>query len=85
MQREEIEAIIRAILTARSNVDAKLDSLSTTESLYEAGMTSHATVKVMLSLEDAFDVEFPDELLERSVFDRIESIADAIEKLQSGR
>jgi acyl carrier protein len=85
MSRTEIEAIVRRVLASRSQVEADVQSLSSSQSLYEAGMTSHATVKVMLGLEDAFDVEFPDEFLERSVFDRIDSIANAIEKLQSAR
>ena len=38
-------------------------------------MTSHASVNVMLALEDAFDVEFPDEMLKRSVFESVASIA----------
>ena len=41
-------------------------------------MTSHATVDVMLALEGEFDVEFPDELLKRSVFGSIASIRNAL-------
>ena len=41
-------------------------------------MTSHASVNVMLALEGAFDIEFPDELLKRSVFASIASIRDAV-------
>jgi acyl carrier protein len=36
----------------------------------------------MLGLEDAFDVEFPDRLLKRSVFESVASIAGAVEELQ---
>jgi acyl carrier protein len=32
----------------------------------------------MLALEGAFDIEFPDELLKRSVFSSIDSIRDAV-------
>ncbi len=52
--------------------------------LYDAGMTSHASVNLMLALEDEFDVEFPDELLTRSVFSSIESIKSAIFGLLPG-
>ena len=34
-------------------------------------MTSHATVRVMVGTDGPFDVEFPDEVLERSVFDLV--------------
>jgi acyl carrier protein len=51
--------------------------------LYEAGMTSHASVNVMLALEGEFDLEFPDHMLKRSVFDSIGSISAAIGQLQA--
>jgi acyl carrier protein len=44
-------------------------------------MTSHASVQVMLALEEAFDVEFPDSMLTRSVFGSIASISAALEQL----
>jgi acyl carrier protein len=45
-------------------------------------MTSHASVNVMLALEDRFDVEFPDRMLKRSVFESIAAIHDALGELQ---
>jgi len=50
--------------------------------LYHAGLTSLATVGLMLALEDEFDIEFPDSMLSRKTFGSIESIVDAIEELQ---
>jgi acyl carrier protein len=41
-------------------------------------MTSHAAVNVMLALESEFDVEFPDHMLTRSVFESIATIRGAI-------
>jgi acyl carrier protein len=35
----------------------------------------------MLALEDAFDVEFPDSMLKRSVFESVASITAALEDL----
>ena len=49
--------------------------------LYSAGMTSHASVNVMLALEEEFDVEFPDEMLTRSAFESITAIAGALATL----
>lgn len=51
--------------------------------LYQAGMTSHASVNVMLALEDAFDIEFPDSMLKRSVFESVASIAAALSTLEA--
>ncbi len=75
---EEIRKIIRD--HARLSGDA--DALPLDADLYQAGMTSHASVNVMLALEDHFDVEFPDRMLTRSVFESIASIAAALEELR---
>jgi acyl carrier protein len=36
----------------------------------------------MLAIEDSFDVEFPDSMLNRSVFSTIDAIAAAVGQLQ---
>jgi acyl carrier protein len=51
--------------------------------LYAAGMTSHASVNVMLALEGEFEIEFPDHMLKRSVFESIAAINAAIGELQA--
>ena len=37
-------------------------------------MTSHASVNVMLALEDAFDIEFAESMLKKSTFESIAAI-----------
>jgi acyl carrier protein len=46
-------------------------------------MTSHASVNVMLALEGEFDVEFPDHMLKRNVFNSISSISAALDELKA--
>lgn len=48
------------------------------DDLYAAGLTSHASVELMLQLEDEFDIEFPERLLKRSTFESIASLSDAL-------
>ena len=72
---------IRQVLAEHARLSADLDSLSDTADLYQAGMTSHSSVNLMLALEDAFDVEFPDSMLKRSVFESVASIAAALTTL----
>lgn len=72
---------IREIIRTHTQVDSSPESLKTDTDLYAAGMTSHATVSVMLALEDAFGVEFPDNMLKRSVFESIASIRSALTEL----
>jgi acyl carrier protein len=72
---------IRAIVKEHGRfVGIVLDIKDDTD-LYLAGMTSHASVGVMLALEAAFDVEFPDRMLKRSVFESVSAIARAVEEL----
>ena len=52
------------------------------DSLYAAGMTSHASVNVMLGVEDAFDLEFPEQMLTKETFESLESIAAAVRTLE---
>jgi acyl carrier protein len=76
---------IREILTEHGRLAKEVSSLADESDLYQAGMTSHASVNVMLALEGAFDVEFPDAMLRRSVFESIAAIRTAIEELTGGR
>jgi acyl carrier protein len=72
---------IRAILTAQAKLAVDVGALSDEDDLHRAGLTSHATVNVMLALEDAFDVEFPDHLLRKSTFSSIAAIHAALSEL----
>jgi len=72
---------IRQVLKEHGKFSADIDALADDADLYEAGMTSHASVNVMLALEDAFDLEFPDRMLKRSVFESINAIDAAIQEL----
>lgn len=74
---------IRQILRGHARLSVDVDSLADDADLYEAGMTSHASVNVMLALEDHFDIEFPDQMLKRSVFESISAIAAALGELQT--
>lgn len=72
---------IRAILKEHGRLSVEIDKLADTADLYQAGMTSHSSVNVMLALESGFDVEFPDRMLKRAVFESVASIQAAIEEL----
>lgn len=72
---------IRSVLTAHGRLPVPSDGLGDDEDLYSAGMTSHASISVMLGLEAAFDVEFPDHMLTREVFSSIASIRLALTEL----
>jgi acyl carrier protein len=72
---------IRDIIRDHARLSVDVDTLADDDDLYQAGMTSHASVNVMLALEDGFDIEFPDAMLTRNVFASIAAIAEAISRL----
>jgi acyl carrier protein len=73
---------IRRVLAQHARLAVDVDTLDDDADLYEAGMTSHASVNVMLALEDAFDVEFPDRMLTRAVFESVAAVAAALAELE---
>jgi acyl carrier protein len=72
---------IRDVLREGGALPVDLATLGDTDDLYAAGLTSHATVNLMLGLEEAFDIEFPDRLLRRRTFESIAAIRLAITEL----
>ena len=72
---------IREVLREHARLPVDVDTLSDDADLFAAGMTSHASVNLMLALEDAFDLEFPDRMLTRSVFESAGAITAAIDEL----
>jgi len=72
---------IREIVARHSGLAIDVANLGETADLYEAGMTSFASVDLMLGLEEAFDVEFPDAMLTRKTFASLKAIADAVDTL----
>lgn len=76
---------VRKILAEVARLEVSVDTLGDRDDLYEAGLSSLATVHVMLAMENAFDIEIPDAMLTRQLFRSIESLAAAAEQLCSER
>jgi len=77
----DTEQIIRSVLAQHGRLNGDAQSIDTGASLYTAGLTSHASVNVMLAIEDELDIEFPEHLLRRSTFESIDSLAAAIDSI----
>jgi acyl carrier protein len=80
---EELDPDIRAVLRDYARLPVDVETLDADADLFRAGMTSHASVNVMLGLEDTFDVEFPDSMLKRGVFESVSSIRRALLELRA--
>ena len=77
----EVTTKIRQVLKEHGRLSKDAESIPEDADLYQAGMTSHASVNVMLALEGTFDIEFPDHMLKRSVFESLSAMRAAIEEL----
>jgi acyl carrier protein len=60
------------------SLQADIDGLADDADLYAAGLASHATVSLVMALEETIDVELPDRLLRRRTFSGIKVIAEAL-------
>ncbi|WP_173009198.1 acyl carrier protein [Methylobacterium sp. P1-11] len=72
---------IREILGSNEAFAGKADRLSEDDSLFDLGLDSFGSVQLMLALEERFNIEFPDELLNRKSFSTIRAIREAVSTL----
>ncbi len=72
---------IRQVLAVHAKLPVDIGTLADSADLFQAGMTSHASVNVMLALEDTFDIEFPESMLRKGTFESVTAIKEALESL----
>lgn len=77
----DLDAKIRGVIEDQGRLRVTMSSLSDTADLYQNGLSSHASVNVMLGLEDAFDIEFPDAMLKKDTFRSVSAIRGALQSL----
>lgn len=76
---------IRAIVQQHGRLAVDVATLADDADLYDAGLSSHASINLMLALENHFDLEFPERLLRRRTFESVSAIQAAIEELTGAR
>ena len=72
---------IRTILSGSAGLHRDFSTIADGDDLFDAGMTSHSAVALMIALEEAFGVEFPDHLLCRETFMSVSAIAEALKEI----
>ena len=77
----KLDERIREVIAAHGRLIVNVRALRDHDDLFRAGMSSHASVSVMLALEEAFDLEFPDSMLRNSTFESVSSISAAIRQI----
>jgi acyl carrier protein len=76
---------IRELLTKHAGLPLDVSGLADNADLYAAGLSSFASVQLMLAIEEKFDIEFPDNLLNRKSFQSIESIERTVTSIVENR
>lgn len=76
---------IRDLVAKFGKLPVSVDQVADDADLYAAGLTSFASVQLMLGIEEAFDIEFPDNLLNRKSFASISAIAKTVDLIQDSR
>jgi acyl carrier protein len=80
-----VTAVIREILDVHGRLAVDVNALTDQTNLYEAGLTSHGSINLMLAIEERFDVEFPDRMMQRGSFATIAAICANVEQLVGDR
>ena len=72
---------IRETLGGIEAFSGKVDGLSDEDDLFDKGLCSFGSVQLMLALEERFNIEFPDHLLNRTSFATIRAIRGTVATL----
>lgn len=78
-------AQIRELIGNHKILPVPVATIRDEDDLYELGMSSFASVQLMLALEEAFDIEFPESMLNRKTFATIAAIDRSVSELVSGK
>jgi acyl carrier protein len=78
-----LQQTIRTLLDQHGQLPVPVAALADDADLYQAGLSSFASVQLMLALEDHFDVEFPESMLNRRTFASIGAITRAVGTLSA--
>lgn len=76
-----VTEVVRAVVAQHGKLQQDIAGVKDEDDLYAYGLASHATVNVVMALEDELDIEIPDELLTKRTFASIASMRDAISPL----
>jgi acyl carrier protein len=77
--QEAVEDTVRRIVDKHLNLSAHGHDLGPEDDLWNLGMTSLTCMGLMLSIEDTFEIELPEELLQAATFRSLSSITAAVE------
>ena len=77
-----VEGTVRELLTEITKLRVEASTLAVTDDLYSAGLSSLATVDLMLAIEDRFEIEFTSAWLNRRTFASIAALSIAVRTIR---
>ncbi|MER5937200.1 MULTISPECIES: phosphopantetheine-binding protein [unclassified Streptomyces] len=75
--------IVRKLIDQQLNLSGHGFELKHDDNLWDMGMTSLTCLGLMLSIEDTFDVELPEDALKESTFRSVDTITAAVDGVLS--
>ncbi|GAA3430000.1 phosphopantetheine-binding protein [Streptosporangium sandarakinum] len=81
--QEPVVEIVRRIVDKQLNLSAHGYELDADDDLWNMGMTSLTCMGLMLTVEDTFQIELPDEALREGTFRTVGTITAAVEAARS--
>lgn len=79
----EVSDAIRTIVIENTGLELA-DGFSDTDDLFAAGLQSLHCVRVLLAVEDDFDIEIPQDKIDRALFSTINNLAAAVAAEKGG-
>jgi acyl carrier protein len=73
--------IVRRLLDQQGCLHRPAMALASDANLYDEGLTPFAAIRIMLALEEHFEIEFPVSMLRRQSFASIDAIVACLESL----
>jgi acyl carrier protein len=73
----DLQSSVRTLIAENSGVEL-LDSISNTDDLFAAGLQSLDCVRILVAVEDEFDIELPNDIIERKLFCTVENLSQAV-------
>lgn len=83
MNRNKVE-MVWSIINNLVDLQKPISEINSDDNLLILGMDSIATLKVVVELENIYDIEFTDEILTYDNLKSINSIVNCVEKLNNG-
>ena len=81
---DELVTRVSGIVVRCAELGQAATGISAHTNLWDAGMDSMSIVRIVVAIEDEFELEFAQDLLVRNTFDSIDSISTAVAKMLDG-